>query len=111
MKTAIHGCFEGGRVEVFKIGKVSSPRYGRPVALDSDTLSREGSLASEANLDMVLNAVRQYGPKFVIIDEVHNGLLLRISCTLLKLTQDRPPNSLEICLTTHCEESKQLYYS
>ena len=79
--------------------------------LDSDTLSREGSLASEANLDMVLNAVRQYGPKFVIIDEVHNGLLLRISCTLLKLTQDRPPNSLEICLTTHCEESKQLYYS
>ena len=68
VEKAIDGCFVGGGVDVVKIGKVCGPKLD--LFLSINTLSRKGYLSSGRIVWRVVDALREYGPKLIVVDQV-----------------------------------------
>lgn len=67
MKSAIDGCFGGGGVGVVKIGE---DRLCRTLWREADATCFRGCLASAETVRIVVDALRRYEPRFVVVDPV-----------------------------------------
>ena len=67
MENAIEVSFDEGGLEVVKIGEDSMAWV---LLQDSENASRQGELMSTETVQVVVDALRRHGPRFVVVDPV-----------------------------------------